>query len=141
MSQEDEVLQASRAFYNALTRMAEGDSSSMAGIWSHGEAVTAMHPIGGLNTGWPSVEASFAQVASAASGGHIGLEDQVIRVHGDVAYEMGTERGEATLGGERIPIDWRVTNVYQRENGTWKIVHHHTDVAPAMVAFATRQQP
>jgi hypothetical protein len=26
-----------------------------------------------------------------------------------------------------------VTNIYRREGGGWKMVHHHTDVSPAMV--------
>jgi ketosteroid isomerase-like protein len=50
-----------------------------------------------------------------------------------VAYTLGTEHGQAKLGGESIGIDWRVTNIYRREGGEWKMVHHHTDVSPAVV--------
>jgi ketosteroid isomerase-like protein len=46
---------------------------------------------------------------------------------------MGTERGQAKIGDELVHVDWRVTNIYRREGGGWKMVHHHTDVSPAMV--------
>ena len=38
-----------------------------------------------------------------------------------------------TLAGQTLAIEHRVTNVYRREDGTWKMVHHHTDLSPAMM--------
>ncbi|HYU19986.1 MAG TPA: nuclear transport factor 2 family protein [Chloroflexota bacterium] len=35
----------------------------------------------------------------------------------------------------------RVTNIYRREGGEWKMVHHHTDVSPAMNDLLSRLQP
>lgn len=133
MSTEDEVRKASKQFYEALNEMANGDAGALAGVWSHGSAVTAMHPIGGRQVGWDEVGGSFAQVAQLASGGKIALEDQLIRVSGDMAYEVGVERGQIKLGGQQVDIEHRVTNVYQREGGAWKMTHHHTDAAPAMI--------
>jgi hypothetical protein len=51
---------------------------------------------------------------------------------------LGTEHGQAKLADESIRIDWRVTNIYRREPGEWKIVHHHTDVSPAVVEALDR---
>jgi ketosteroid isomerase-like protein len=51
------------------------------------------------------------------------------------------EEGEATLAGERIQIEQRVTNIYRREGGEWKLVHHHTDASPAMNDLLSRLQP
>ena len=51
----------------------------------------------------------------------------------DVAYTVGTEHGQAKLADETVGIDWRVTNIYRREEGEWKVVHHHTDVSHALV--------
>ena len=61
------------------------------------------------------------------------MSGRLIRVAGDLAYEVGTEKGRVTLGGQQVAIEHRVTNVYRREGDAWKIVHHHTDLAPAMV--------
>jgi ketosteroid isomerase-like protein len=133
MSTEDQVRKASEQFYAALNRMANGDVSSMADIWSHSAAVTTMHPIGGREVGWDEVRGPWAQVAELASGGQVKLSDQLIQVSGDMAYEVGTEQGQFKLAGQQVPIEQRVTNVYRREGGAWKIVHHHTDLSPAMV--------
>jgi ketosteroid isomerase-like protein len=140
MSTYDEVLEASNKFYDGLNRMANGDSGPLAGIWSHNAAVTTMHPIGGREIGWDAVRGSFEQVAKLASGGKIGLKDQQIQVVGDLAYEVGIEYGQLTLAGEQVTIDHRVTNIYQREAGSWKIIHHHTDISQAMLNVLSRLQ-
>ena len=140
MSPEDQVREASEQFYAALNRMLEGDAASMADVWSHGATVTAMHPIGGRQVGWDPVRESFEQVAGLASGGEIALRDQMIQVAGDVAYELGVERGQAELAGQEIRIDSRVTNIYRREQGRWKMVHHHSDLNAGMVDLLNRLQ-
>jgi ketosteroid isomerase-like protein len=57
----------------------------------------------------------------------------VVPMGDDAAYTVGTERGQAKIGEELVRVDWRVTNIYRREGGGWKMVHHHTDVSPALV--------
>ena len=141
MAAEDEVRQASNRFYAALNGMAKGDASTMSAAWAHGEDVTAMHPIGEREEGWAQVRSTFDQVGSLASGGQVRLSDQLIRVGTDLAYEVGVEEGELTLAGERVPIKHRVTNVYRREGGEWKMVHHHADASPAMNDLLSRLQP
>lgn len=140
MSTESEVREASKRFYTALNRMIQGDAGSLSEIWAHGTTVTTMHPIGGLQVGWTNVLESFQQVAQIASAGHVALEDQIIQVAGDLAYELGAERGEVTLAGQKVTLDHRVTNVYRRETTGWKIVHHHTDVSAAMLDVLKRLQ-
>ena len=82
MSELNEVRAASEAFYAALNRMAKGDAGAMAGVWSHCTSVTALHPIGGRDTGWTDVGGSFDRVAGIASGGDIRLTEQHIQVGG-----------------------------------------------------------
>lgn len=133
MSSEDDVRAASETFYAALNRMANGDNSTMADAWWHEATVTAMHPIGERTVGWDAVEGSFAQVASMSSDGAIALQDQTIHVVGDMAYELGVESGSFKLGGHAAKIDQRVTNVYRRQDGAWRLVHHHADISPSMI--------
>jgi len=133
MTSENEVQKASEQFYAALNRMANGDADSMTDIWSHNATVTALHPVGGRSVGWDEVRESFNQVAQIASDGRIKLEDQTIHVTGDLAYELGVECGQAKFSGQQVNLDHRVTNIYRREADSWKIVHHHTDVSPAML--------
>jgi ketosteroid isomerase-like protein len=141
MSTEDEVRKASRQFYAGLNRMVNGDAEPLAGIWSRSAAVTAMHPIGGRQVGWDAVRTSFEQVAKLASGGKVELKDQLIHVVGDVAYEAGVEYGQIRLAGQQVTIEHRVTNIYQREAGVWKMTHHHTDTSPEMLDVLSRLEP
>ena len=133
MSAEDEVRKASKNFYAALSRMCNGDPHALADVWSHGAAVTAMHPIGGREVGWEAVKHSFGKVAELSSGGKVELKDQLIHVVGDLAYEVGIEHGQIKLAGREVDINVRVTNVYQRRTGAWRMVHHHTDTSAAML--------
>jgi ketosteroid isomerase-like protein len=141
MSETDGVRKASDQFYSALNRMAVGETDSMENIWQHQDSVSTMHPIGGRETGWEAVKGSFNGVAGVASGGKVELKDQLVRVVGDLAYEIGNEEGELTVSGKQIKIDQRVTNIYQKEGGSWKLVHHHADISPAMVEIISSLQP
>ena len=133
MSTKDEVLEASKKFYAGLNQMANGKDNALADSWSHNASVTAMHPIGGREVGWDAVNGSFNQVGKLASDGKVELKDQLINVLGDAAYELGIEKAQFKLAGNEIKSEHRVTNIYKKEGGTWKIVHHHTDIAPAMI--------
>jgi ketosteroid isomerase-like protein len=140
MSTEDEVRNASNQFYSALNKMVNGSSQSLSDIWSHSSAVTTMHPIGGRQVGWKDVWATWDQTAQVASEGQVRLQDQFIRVVGDMAYEIGVENAGIKIAGQKVTDQVRVTNIYQKEGGTWKIVHHHSDLSPAMVEVLKKLQ-
>lgn len=140
MSAEMEIHKASEQFYAALNRMLRGDADSLSAIWSHGAAVTTMHPIGGRQVGWNDVQSTWKQVAQLVSDGQVDLKDQRIHVAGDAAYETGVEQGQFKLVGQRVAVEHRVTNIYRREAGEWKIVHHHTDTSPEMQHVLSQSQ-
>ena len=138
MSTLDDVKGASAAFYKALNSMANGDSAPMQDVWIKGDAVTAQHPIGGRDSGFESVMASFSKVAEIAGGGDIRLEEQSIVTGADMAVETGVEAGTVMLAGDEARINQRVTNVYQRQGGTWKLAHHHTDLSTDLLKILER---
>jgi ketosteroid isomerase-like protein len=141
MALEDEIRQASEQFYEALAHEINGDPGPMMEVWSHGSDVTVMHPLGGRETGWEEVRASWEQAAQAFSEGKVSLVSLVVvPLADDVAYTLGTEHGQAKLGDETVGIDWRVTNIYRREGGEWKMVHHHADVSPEVMEVLERQE-
>src|SRR5918995_3311832 len=107
MAVEDEIRQASEQFYEALNRTINGDSGSMMEVWSHSSEVTTLHPLGGRETGWEEVRASWEQVAQEFSEGQVSIEDLVVvPVSDDVAYTLGTENGQAKFGDQTVAIDW-----------------------------------
>lgn len=58
--------------------MANGDARPLSDIWSHGAAVTAMHPIGGRQVGW-DIPAIFPPLLG---------EDDEVHVDGGVMNNM-----------------------------------------------------
>ena len=48
-------------------------------------------------------------------------------VVGDTAFTVGYERTEASINGEPRRYVLRVTQVYRREDGDWKVAHRHAD--------------
>jgi ketosteroid isomerase-like protein len=73
-----------------------------------------------------------------ASDAKIGLKDQSVHVVGEMAYELGVEHGGFKMAGHQVKLEHRVTNIYRREDGSWRLVHHHADTAPAMLDVLAR---
>ncbi|SPH24027.1 hypothetical protein DEA8626_03075 [Defluviimonas aquaemixtae] len=138
MSAKNDICSASERFYAALNRMTNGDAAPMAHVWARGGSVSAQHPIGGRDAGYDTVIASFSKLAEIAGGGEIRLVDQSIDAGSDMAVESGVETGTLIIGGREAPIHHRVTNVYRRESGEWKLAHHHTDLSPALIEILNR---
>jgi ketosteroid isomerase-like protein len=142
MTVEDEVRQVSDRFYGALNQMlASGDPGPVTDVWSKGQQGSTMHPIGGREVGREQVLATWQQAGPAFSAGRAIVDDLVV-VHltQDVAYTVGTERFEGKVGGEEFRGEWRATNIYRREDGGWRIVHHHTDASPELQELLRRLQ-
>lgn len=132
---DDEIVAVSERFYDALEGMANGDASAMPAVWSHADDVTTMHPIGGREVGWDEVKEPWNAVASMAveGKGTITPIDRLVRVSGDIAYEVLTEKVSMSLAHHPLEGDYRATNVYRREDGEWKMVHHHSDLSQEFV--------
>jgi ketosteroid isomerase-like protein len=50
----------------------------------------------------------------------------------DLAYTVGLEHKTVVFDGRQETYTLRVTHVYRRESGVWKIVHRHGDRPPAL---------
>ena len=142
MAVEDEVRQASDQSYGALNQMlSTSDPGPVTAVWSKGQQGSTMHPIGGREVGREQVLATWKQAGPAFSEGRATVEDLVVvPLTEDVAYTIGTERFEGEVGGEQVHGEWRATNIYRREDGGWKIVHHHTDASPELQELLRRLQ-
>jgi ketosteroid isomerase-like protein len=108
-----------------------GDVGPRMATWSHNDPVTLF---GALLTksGWSEVAPAFEFLASRFSNGKA-YEYEVIGAgaSGDLAYIVGYEHTMASVGGaEPEAYDLRVTTVFRREDGQWKIVHRHADPMP-----------
>jgi ketosteroid isomerase-like protein len=132
-TREYEVRDAANRFYEALNRMlGANDAGPMLALWSHGYDVTAMHPDGARDIGWSQVKLLHENWARHVSGGRVALVAPRVQLLGEAAIVSGWERGAARIHDEQVLIDCRVTLIFRREDGTWKVVHHHVDEIPAV---------
>ena len=120
--------------------MHNGEAELRKTLWSHEDPVTVFGA--GLNAfNWKEAEALFETVASWFSDSE-SYEYEVIAAgaSNDLAYTVGYERNRVRFQGEVTEYTLRVTHVYRREDGQWRIVHRHGDRPPENVAaFAGRE--
>ncbi len=106
-----------------------GDPAPRMELWSRRDPVTLFGAIGMSRFGWDKLCETFTWVASRfsdVSDFHFGVE--VVGVDGGMAYTLGFERFNGSIDGRPVePVLVRVTHIYRREDGAWKIVHRHAD--------------
>jgi len=128
MSDHDEIAGAGARFYAALNALFEGDAAPMAEVWSHADDVTYMGPDGGFQVGWKDVLAEWEKQAAKKLGGHVAPEGMRIAAGRDLAVTHNYEKGtNINTGGAPGSVLIRATNLFRKENGTWKMIGHHTD--------------
>lgn len=123
------VRQAADKFYDALNAVFTGDVEPMKSAWSHADDIAYMGPGGSLKVGWSKVWKDWEGQASRKLGGEVRPQDVHFVVNGDLAVMYAREVGENTnIGGRREKVDIRVTNIFRKEDGTWRLIGHHTDL-------------
>lgn len=129
------VADASARFYAALNTLFTGDAAPMLQVWSHRDDVTYMGPSGGYQVGWAQVGPLWEQQAKLKLGGRVEPTDSRTTIGGDLAVVSTVEVGENTnADGKTAQVSIRATNVFRKENGTWKMIGHHTDLLPFLAA-------
>ncbi|MGH3831675.1 MAG: YybH family protein [Pseudonocardiaceae bacterium] len=109
-----------------------GDPVPWSAMWSTRYPVTLMGAWGPCKTGWDELSRIFRWVTSRFFNvSDFSFDVEVADISGDLAYTVGYERFTGSVdGGPVAAITLRVTHIYHRENGEWKIVHRHADFAP-----------
>ena len=139
-TEDTEVLAAAENFYSALNTMFTGDPEPMKDVWSHADDVTYMGPAGGLQKGWPAVEAVWDTHAAMKLGGKVTSDRMQIFAGEDIALTLNYEIGENfDQNGVRQEVSIRATNVFRKEDGQWKMIGHHTDLLPYLEKQAANQ--
>lgn len=128
-----DVLEANERYYSGLNLTFEGDMSLIEEAWSHADDVTILDVFGGRHEGWAAVQAELVRIGRATTGGEVHAEDVRARTAGDFAYLVCREHGFLLQPtGTRVEVDHRATNVFRREDGMWRMVHHHADLVPRL---------
>ena len=91
---------------------------------------TFFSPSGDVTVGTHEVWARYERDASRFAIGSENTFQALDSAAGDdIAYWVGFQRSQANVRGEELPVPFnlRVTEIYRRENGKWKLVHRHAD--------------
>ena len=101
-------------------------------MWTTREPVTLFGAGVPLKRGSDEVTRAFRWLASRFSNcTAYRFELIAAGLSGDLAYTVGFEHSTRSMdGGPAESVTLRVTHIYRRENGEWKIVHRHGDTPP-----------
>jgi ketosteroid isomerase-like protein len=113
----------------AMRQFVTGNPVPLQGLWSHADDVTVFGGFGAYEQGWEQVGSNVAWASARFRGGSLTFETLAMGINGDLAYTCWLEKGEVRVAGreEPGPLAVRVTHIYRREEGSWKLIHRHGD--------------
>jgi ketosteroid isomerase-like protein len=117
-------------YHRAGREITNGNPEVYKRLYSRRDDVTLANPFGPPVRGWSEVSATLDRAAESYRDGEVvGFENVSTGLGSDLAYTVETESYRARVGGadEIVPVAVRVTTVFRREEGTWKVVHRHAD--------------
>lgn len=115
------------ALYQAELALHNGDSAPRRALWSRNEPVSilgAWHDAHGqqeVGETFAMLEGSFSDCTSYTF--DLAAYDLV----GYMAYTVGLEHTSVSVNALPRSYTLRVTQVYRREGGEWKVAHRHAD--------------
>ncbi len=107
-----------------------GDAGPRRAIWSQHDPVSVLGAWKNAS-GQEQLDELFAHLAESLSD-CTSYEFELLEaeVLGDTAYTAGLEHTSASVNGVPRTYTLRVTQIYRREGGAWKVVHRHGSAPP-----------
>jgi ketosteroid isomerase-like protein len=124
---EDFLAWIKTTLHEAELALHNGDATPRRALWSRNEPVSVLGAWRNAN-GQQELDELFTSLAASFSDcTSFAFELQAHDVIGDMAYTAGLEHISASMNGEPRTYTLRVTQVYRRENGEWRVAHRHGD--------------
>jgi ketosteroid isomerase-like protein len=127
---KSDLAQVMEQDHRALDAFVKGDAEPKKKLSSRRDDVTLANPYGPTALGWNQVEEALERAASHYRDGEATAFERISEyATADLAYIIEVERYRSKVGGadETAPFSLRVTTIFRREDGEWKIVHRHAD--------------
>ena len=124
------LAQMIEAYQRGSDAFVQGDPEPQKALFSRRGDVSLANPLGPPAIGWDQVEKTLEHAASQLREGEpVRYERLSSYETPDLAYNLVIERARAKVGGsiEIADIALRVTTIFRREDGEWRIVHRHAD--------------
>jgi ketosteroid isomerase-like protein len=108
----------------------EGRFESLDKISTHKSPATIFGPKGDCVQGADAVNSTNASGAKLFQPGATNTFEVIhMAADNDLGYWVGIQRSTVRMQGKQTPIamNLRVTEIFRREDGEWKLVHRHAD--------------
>ncbi len=130
--QEAEFQETLARMDGALRAMWSGDPEPLIELCERSDEVTLFGALGPVEHGWRAATDTFRWVGGKFSvGGPATIEHLAVAQSGDLAYTAGFERRTTSIdGGPGEENVLRVTHIYRRSGGQWRLLHRHADLPP-----------
>jgi ketosteroid isomerase-like protein len=125
----------------AMAKVANGDVSAIKTLYSHSDEATSFYGWGGWEKGWQAVEQRWNWAAEQFKGGTVSYQGLTVVAADTLFYttDIETFRMDA-MDGLGKPVSWsnRVTHIFRREEGQWRLIHRHGNRLEDQYKPATR---
>lgn len=116
----------------ATEDFAQGNPAPFVGLLADSADASLFGGAGGYVLGIEAIRERTSRIAARYSQGRATTEYLAARVVGDMAYTVAIDRREILLdGGETFTSALRTTHVFIRQDGSWRLLHRHSDPAVA----------
>src|SRR5690349_10273945 len=108
-----------------------GDAAPLGRMVARSSPATFFAPMGGYVQGADAVSARYRRDAEAFERDSDSQFEILHMAASDgIAYWTGFQRASARMRGraEPVPFNLRVTELFRREDGEWKLIHRHADM-------------
>jgi len=114
---------------SAQSQLQQGAPEPYKALWSHAEDITLAGGFGGrIEQGWTNVSKRLDWAGSNFVNGRNEIRRLAFSASGDVGYLVQTEHVVfSTPDASSAERNYRVTMLFRRENGSWRIIHRHAD--------------
>lgn len=129
-SASDDLNQAVELHHQAGDAIVKGDYEGYAQLYSRRDDVTLGNPFGPFACGYEDVLQTLQGAGlHYREGEATGFERVSEHVTPELACFVEVERYRAKVGGrdEITPVSVRVTSIFRKEDGMWRLVHRHAD--------------
>ena len=120
-------------YRRALVDIINGSAELYKALFSRRDDVTLANPFapfGPVSRGYAQVCQTLESAATNYTAGEaVGFDTVSMHIGAEFAYVVEIERFRATIAGREgmTPATLRVTSIFRREDGEWRVVHRHAD--------------
>lgn len=126
------VIDADSKFFGALQTL---NVDAIMACWSESDDVTIIFPGIDAAKGRQDVRVAIETITYHTSKLKAVINPVTAMRHGDMGWTFLSGTLVTTHRDETLSIEVYITNIFRRESGEWKIIHHHATPGPSQPPY------